>query len=87
MTYPGPETPHGKRRMAEDAEMISNPTRWPLGELHLKEQPWIKTSDRRFGTIEVEDVLRLHWRVRIKDSTEVEEFDSILDLVEVWSVD
>lgn len=77
-----------ERRKREDAAMISDPSSWPQARLlHLKEQPWVKANGRRYATIDLEDVLRLHWRVRIKDSDEVETFRSVLDLVEVWSVD
>lgn len=89
MTYPGPETEHGKKRMAEDAEMIRNPDRWPnFGALHLKEQPWVKSSERRFGTIGLFNVNDREWKVMIKDTNgETETFSSVEEMVKVWSVD
>lgn len=87
MTYPGPETDIGKRRMTEDANMVSNYAGWPDAVLHLKEQPWVKANGRRFGIITLEDRLKNLYRVRVKDSDEVEEFGSIAEMVETWSVD
>lgn len=86
--YPGPDTDIGKRRMAQDAAFIGDPSRWPMtGLCRLKEQPWVKANGRRFGAITRLDVRNGDWLVLVDGTDDFEEFDSLDELVRVWSVD
>ena len=73
-----------KRRMAEDAEMIGDPSQWPDEVLHLKTQPWVHKQGTFpiFGYVDVANPLQ----VVLKDGG-TEDFESIEKMVERWSVD
>lgn len=85
--YPGPETEIGQKRMAEDAEFLSNPGKWSTGATCcVKEQPWVKANGRRFGLVRADDMRTNEWVV-YPDGEEPERFASLGALVKVWSVD
>jgi len=79
-------TEQNERRMKEDRDMILAPLGWPQPKvLHLKTQPWAK--DREYGITTAEDVRAQRWRVHIKDTHVIEQFDTLEDMVIRWSVD
>src|SRR5690606_33272066 len=79
---------HFAKRRKEDERLIGNVIAWPQSDLlHLKEQPWVKANGRRYGYILRSDVVNDRWVVFVKDSEESEEFASLKEMVETWSVD
>ena len=71
--------------MERDALKIRQPQNWPLGDrLRMKTQPWVTEAANgriRFGEI------RNHLHTVHVEGGAVEEFDSLEELVAVWSVD
>lgn len=84
MTYPAELK---ARRMAEDAAKIQNMSTWPMGRLlPLKTQPWVTEANKtmRFARIFTN---ALPIDVYEDGGNEPVTFDSIEELVEIWSVD
>ncbi|WP_276122675.1 hypothetical protein [Pararhizobium qamdonense] len=72
------------KRMKQDADRISNPSSWPVSRLPLKTQPWQNEDGKsmRFAHGYNKDYLIVH---TVEGKTIV--YDTIEELVEMWSVD
>ncbi|OWZ90400.1 hypothetical protein B9J07_27835 [Sinorhizobium sp. LM21] len=72
------------KRKQEDAKRIGNPGSWPVTRLPVKSQPWQNEDGKsmRFGHIFHYDFLAVH----ATDGTTTV-YDTIEELVEMWSVD
>lgn len=73
-------------RMAADAKKIADPASWPVKwQFYVKTQPWITEAQGfRRGVICPNDLTAV--AVNANGDT-LERFDSIAELVKVWSVD
>lgn len=78
---------HNQRRMEEDKTFFQATEKWPgRGVCCTKEQPWVKANGRRFGLMLAEDVMADRWIVHVEGEGP-ETFESLSELVKVWSVD
>lgn len=70
-----------RKRIAHDAKLIQDVTLWPCDPLALKTQSWV--SQERYGLLHANDRLT----VIVRGSGEVEIFNSVAELAEVWTID
>lgn len=77
------DTPQAQHRMRVDAERIGSPDRWPCYPmLCLKTQPWVQPM--RFADVFVGAPLTI---IGKHGQPTGETFESVEEMVKVWSVD
>lgn len=76
---------HNNLRQREaDAVCIRDVASWPASTLRLKTQPWVskKEGQMRFAYLHCNDILEV-----IHEGAKPYSFETVEDLVQVWSVD
>ena len=81
---------HKQKRMAQHAEIVRHPNRWPCALLPMKSQPWLCEDGKsmRFGDIHSSNPLV----VEVRDDAGGYyggpiAYESVEELVKVWAVD